>query len=531
MTEQLLNSVSSSLLLAIGPADTSATLQSSSFPSVSGGTYRAIIDSELVRITDVDEATITIERGCESTTAVSHSANASVIVIATAGGIMQTIEDYALQRSEITGAASTIVENDLATSKALVSNGEGKVAVSSVTAAELGYVAGVTSAIQTQLNDRATDAELTAVAGDIRDEFAAADDAIVDSLADVATSGSYEDLSDLPTLGTSADNAETDFISVAPTDTGRNVIAAQNAGAIPLTLRAAGSQSANLLTVQNENLSTVAGIDQAGRVFTPQLRTELTPSAVTTLYILFPNGNSGNVVEVVATSGGGNYFTIASGGAITGIYFTALEASIAAKLVAANNLSDLTNVTNARSNLGLGTMALNDNASYYTTTQVDGFFVTTNGAVTVVAAAAAAAQSTADSATTTANSASSAASSAAASAATAVSDAATALATANAAQSTANAAATPGAVTAEISAAVASVTALIPTNNSSLTNGAGYITSASIPTTVSSFTNDSGYITASGSVADGTYTVGLGMTQNGTITISGGKITAIQQAS
>ena len=39
-------------------------------------------------------------------------------------------------------------------SKALVSNSSGKVAASSVTATELGYLSGVTSAIQTQINGK-----------------------------------------------------------------------------------------------------------------------------------------------------------------------------------------------------------------------------------------------------------------------------------------------------------------------------------------------------------------------------------------
>jgi hypothetical protein len=52
----------------------------------------------------------------------------------------------------ITGAATTIDTEDLTASRALVSDGSGKVAVSSVTSTELGYVSGVTSAVQTQLN-------------------------------------------------------------------------------------------------------------------------------------------------------------------------------------------------------------------------------------------------------------------------------------------------------------------------------------------------------------------------------------------
>ena len=52
------------------------------------------------------------------------------------------------------GAASSILNNDLTASRALVSNGNGKVAVSSTTLQELGYVHGVTSPIQTQLNGK-----------------------------------------------------------------------------------------------------------------------------------------------------------------------------------------------------------------------------------------------------------------------------------------------------------------------------------------------------------------------------------------
>jgi hypothetical protein len=54
--------------------------------------------------------------------------------------------------ANIAGAVSTITTADLTASRALVSSGSGKVAISDVTSTELGYVDGVTSAIQTQLN-------------------------------------------------------------------------------------------------------------------------------------------------------------------------------------------------------------------------------------------------------------------------------------------------------------------------------------------------------------------------------------------
>ena len=57
-------------------------------------------------------------------------------------------------RASITGGASTIVTSNLTVNRALVSDASGKVAVSSVTSTELGYVSGVTSAIQTQLGGK-----------------------------------------------------------------------------------------------------------------------------------------------------------------------------------------------------------------------------------------------------------------------------------------------------------------------------------------------------------------------------------------
>ena len=57
--------------------------------------------------------------------------------------------------SDLSGAISTVKTSDLTANRALISNGSGKIAVSSVTSTQLGYVSGVTSAIQTQLNNKA----------------------------------------------------------------------------------------------------------------------------------------------------------------------------------------------------------------------------------------------------------------------------------------------------------------------------------------------------------------------------------------
>ena len=58
------------------------------------------------------------------------------------------------KQATITGGATTIVSDNLTASKALISNASGKVAVSDTTSTELGYVHGVTSAIQTQLDNK-----------------------------------------------------------------------------------------------------------------------------------------------------------------------------------------------------------------------------------------------------------------------------------------------------------------------------------------------------------------------------------------
>jgi len=58
------------------------------------------------------------------------------------------------KQDTVTGAATTIVSSDLDTSKALVSDGSGKVAASAVTTTELGYLSGVTDNVQTQIDSK-----------------------------------------------------------------------------------------------------------------------------------------------------------------------------------------------------------------------------------------------------------------------------------------------------------------------------------------------------------------------------------------
>lgn len=67
----------------------------------------------------------------------------------------------------ITGGATSITTSNLAVSRALTSNGAGKVDISATTSTELGYVSGVTSPIQTQLDTKLSTSLSTLAQGDI----------------------------------------------------------------------------------------------------------------------------------------------------------------------------------------------------------------------------------------------------------------------------------------------------------------------------------------------------------------------------
>ena len=62
-------------------------------------------------------------------------------------------------KSKITGGISNVITNNFTSNRAIVSNSDGKLSSSDVTSTELGYLDGVTSSIQTQLNGKALSAD------------------------------------------------------------------------------------------------------------------------------------------------------------------------------------------------------------------------------------------------------------------------------------------------------------------------------------------------------------------------------------
>ena len=68
------------------------------------------------------------------------------------------------KQATITGAATTLTSSNLTASRALISNASGKVEVSAVTSTELGYLDGVTSNVQTQLDSKSSTGHTHSVA-------------------------------------------------------------------------------------------------------------------------------------------------------------------------------------------------------------------------------------------------------------------------------------------------------------------------------------------------------------------------------
>jgi fructose-specific component phosphotransferase system IIB-like protein len=134
-------------------------------PSVAGGsTVQAALEGAVQRanhtgtqlastISDFTSAVqaVTIDASKIDGGSVSNAEFATLDGITTGVSIQSQIDG---KQASITGAASSITSTDLTASRAVVSDSSGKVAVSSTTASELGFVSGVTSAIQTQINGK-----------------------------------------------------------------------------------------------------------------------------------------------------------------------------------------------------------------------------------------------------------------------------------------------------------------------------------------------------------------------------------------
>jgi len=151
------------------------------------------------------------------------------------------------KQATITGGASSIASSNLTVSKALASDGSGKVAASSVTATELGYVSGVTSALQTQIDSK--QATLTGATTTVTSSNLTASKAVIsNSSGKIAVSTTSDTELGYVSGVTSAIQTQLDAklvkasnlsdlssASTARTNLGLGTIATQNASSVTLT--------------------------------------------------------------------------------------------------------------------------------------------------------------------------------------------------------------------------------------------------------------------------------------------------------
>lgn len=122
------------------PVETTLSIKSS-------GTGNAVTD------VGVNNHAITLTKG--STFATQSSLENLSELVGDTSVSSQISNAVSTKQNTITGAATTIASSNLTASRALVSNSSGKVAVSAVTSKELGYLKGVSSSVQEQINLKA----------------------------------------------------------------------------------------------------------------------------------------------------------------------------------------------------------------------------------------------------------------------------------------------------------------------------------------------------------------------------------------
>ena len=150
----------------------------------SGSGKIAVSDVTSTELGHLDGVTGAIQTQIDSKIATTDSASNDFITFTRLDANINSVSSNvaaveARRTANIAGAVSTITTSDLTASRAMVTNGSGKVAVSAVTATELGHLDGVTGAIQTQIDGK--QATITGAATTIDDADLTVSRALVSS--------------------------------------------------------------------------------------------------------------------------------------------------------------------------------------------------------------------------------------------------------------------------------------------------------------------------------------------------------------
>ena len=126
-----------------------------SIPADNNTTYKLSEKDGKIILTGNDNTTTSVNKTVvSSATNVTDTGTALSATHANPNISGSLAAQIASKQATITGAASSITSSNLTAAHALISNSSGKVAISSVTATELGYLVGVTSEIQDQLDNK-----------------------------------------------------------------------------------------------------------------------------------------------------------------------------------------------------------------------------------------------------------------------------------------------------------------------------------------------------------------------------------------
>ena len=186
------------------------------------------------------------------------------------------------KQATITGAATTITSSDLTVSRALISNSSGKVAVSSVTDTELGYVSGVTSSIQTQIDSK--QATITGAATTIDDTDLTASKALISNSSGKVAVSSVTD-TELGYLSGVTSAIQTQFNNITDNNTTYTVSAVDSGDNAIIRLTGSDSSTDDVTLVAGSNIT-------------------LTPSGDNITVASTATGGSTNVVTTTSTGNG-----------------------------------------------------------------------------------------------------------------------------------------------------------------------------------------------------------------------------------
>lgn len=143
---------------AIKGVDDTATTASATATAAGSAAATAQSAAETAQTTATAAASAA-SSAADAASAAQSTADAKAAIDDTAAAATTTYSSEKIEaeldtkQTTITGAATTITDSNLTTSRALVSNSVGKVAASDVTTTELGYLSGATSNLQAQINN------------------------------------------------------------------------------------------------------------------------------------------------------------------------------------------------------------------------------------------------------------------------------------------------------------------------------------------------------------------------------------------